>query len=56
LSSFYLAQWGEANFAATLIVIAGRDPAIHAEDQHENLLGLHLSEPAAGNSLRRHDE
>jgi putative endonuclease len=33
----------------TLIVIAGLDPAIHADFWHEELLGLHSGEPPARN-------
>src|SRR5579864_4270971 len=41
---------------AHYFVIAGLDPAIHAELQHENLLGLHSGKPPARHALRRHDE
>jgi hypothetical protein len=37
-------------------VIAGLDPAIHAETQHENVLGLHPGKPPARHALRRHHE
>src|SRR5277367_4519320 len=54
-SSPVVTRWGRACAANTLFyfVIAGLDPAIHADERYEDLLGLHPGEPTARDALRR---
>jgi hypothetical protein len=44
---------GGDEMGRSYFVIAGLDPAIHADVQHAKLLGLHSHKPPAGDALRR---